>query len=88
MPTIGQDREIVARKEHCCGLCGLRIRKSARYWMREGVEGREHWRFRMHAVCRANADDWTDQDWEEWRPGDECDFRRHVLELRNWRRTY
>jgi hypothetical protein len=88
VPTIGPDREIVARKEHCCDLCGLRIRRRARYWMREGVEGRVHWRLRMHAVCRANTDEWTDQDWEEWRPGDEADFRRHVLELRDWRRAY
>ena len=66
MPAIGDDREIVARKEHCCDLCGLRIRKGARYWLREGVEGREHWRMRMHAVCRHAAEAWRLDDWDDW----------------------
>ena len=81
MPTLGQDREIRARKEHRCDLCGLRIRRRAKYWLRQGVEGREHWRLRMHAVCRAAADEWDWIDWDEWRIGDEYEFRRYSLGL-------
>ena len=79
MTAIGDDREIVARKEHRCDLCGLRIRRRAKYWMREGVEGREHWRLRMHAVCRHASRDWDDQD---WMCHDEWEFRRVELGLR------
>jgi hypothetical protein len=79
---------VKASKQHKCDLCGLRIRKGATYWLREGADGPVHWRMRMHPVCRSASDEWSWIDWEEWRPGDEADFRRHVLELRNWRRTY
>ena len=81
MPTIGPDRKVRASKEHRCDLCGLRIRKRARYWMREGVEGREHWRLRMHAVCRDASMDWDWIDGEEWKIGNEYDFRRNSLDL-------
>jgi len=91
MPATQPDRIVKSRKgdnsnpqipRHICDLCGLRIRKGATYVLRECVDGREHWRLRMHPVCEAATESWTLYDWEEWRPGDEYDFRRHVLEMR------
>ena len=80
MPTLGPDRIIKARKEHRCSLCGLRIRKGATYVFREGVEGKEHWRLRMHFVCDDATSDW---DWFEWETrGYPEDFRNYVLDLR------
>jgi hypothetical protein len=35
----------------------------------------------MHAVCRDATADWDWIDWEEWRIGDEYEFRRNSLEL-------
>ena len=88
MPATQPDRIVKARTEHKCSLCGLRIRRGATYVLREGADGPFHWRFRMHLVCEAATKDWDWIDWEEWKPGDEADFRRHVLELRDWRQTY
>jgi hypothetical protein len=79
MPTIGTDRTIRARKEHKCDLCGLRIRKGATYVYREGVEGREHWRLRMHPVCDDATADWDPILWECL--GDHADFRHYELDL-------
>jgi hypothetical protein len=78
MPTLGPDQLIKARKKHRCHLCGLRIRKGATYYLREGAEGTEHWRVRMHAVCRNVSSGWDDDDWmchNEW------DFRQYDLDL-------
>ena len=72
---------MTARLNHRCDLCGLRIRWGARYWLRKGVEGSEHWLLRMHAVCRDATADWDWIDWEEWEIGDEYEFRRNSLEL-------
>jgi hypothetical protein len=80
MPAIGHDRTIKARKEHRCDLCGLRIRRGATYVYREGVEGREHWRLRMHPVCDDATADWDYQEWET--NIDAADFRYHELYLR------
>ena len=82
MASTQPDRIVEANKQHACDLCGLRIRKRATYVLREGVFGSIHWRFRMHMVCEAATKSWTLYDWEEWRPGDEYDFRRNVLEMR------
>lgn len=77
---VNQDRLIRARKEHHCDLCGLRIRKGAKHAVRTGVDGREHWRMRMHIVCREATYGWDGLDWEcGW---DEHDFRRNELQLR------
>ena len=80
MPTLGPDKIIKARKEHTCSLCGLRIRRGATYVYRKGVEGKEHWRLRMHAVCDDATSDWDYQEWES-RP-DDFAFRHYVLDLR------
>ena len=77
MPTLGPDRVIKARKEHRCSLCGLRIRRGATYVFRQGVEGREHWRMRMHAVCDDATSRWDYVDWESM--SDEADFRHYDL---------
>jgi len=79
MPTIGPDRVIKARKQHKCDLCGLRIRKGATYVYREGVEGKEHWRLRMHPVCDNVTSRWDYVDWESM--SDELDFRQYDLGL-------
>jgi hypothetical protein len=77
---VNPDRLIQARKQHRCDLCGLRIRKGAQHILRTGVDGREHWRMRMHLVCRDATNEWDEEDWEcGW---DEYDFRRHELQLR------
>lgn len=80
MSTLGPDRAIKSRTEHKCDLCGLRIRRGATYVYREGVEGREHWRMRMHFVCEAATDKWSQIDWECGL--DPLDFRRYELDLR------
>lgn len=81
MPTIGPDKLIRARKQHRCDLCGRRIRKGATYYLREGVEGREHWRLKMHAVCRDATLDWDLDQWEVWTPGNAPEFQRYDLWL-------
>ena len=80
MPTIGPDKLTRARRDHRCDLCGLRIRRRATYYVREGVEGREHRRLRMHAVCRHAAADWGESEWEAW-IGDGYAFRWYELDL-------
>jgi len=75
MPHITPDRLTRANRDHRCDLCGLRIRRRATYYVREGVEGREHWRLRMHAICRHAA------DWESWTVYDALEFRRLDLGL-------
>ena len=80
MPTLGPYKLVRAVKEHKCDLCGLRIRRRATYLLREGVEGREHWRMRMHPVCEAQTHRWDATDWEC--STDEIDFRWHELYLR------
>ena len=80
MPTLGPDRIVKARKEHKCDLCGLRIRKGATYVYREGAEGGEHWRLRMHPVCEDATHDWDDINWEI--AFDAIDFRCYELDLR------
>jgi hypothetical protein len=81
MPTLGTDRIIKARKQHACSLCGLRIRKGATYVYREGVEGRDHWRLRMHFVCDDATSDWDPMLWEYL--CDPADFRNYELDLRH-----
>ena len=79
MPTVA-DRIVKARKKHKCDLCGLRIRSGATHVLREGVEGREHWRMRMHPVCE---DATSDVDYVEWESlFDAIDFRYYELYLR------
>jgi hypothetical protein len=80
MPTLGPDRTIKARKEHRCDLCGLRIRKGATYVYREGVEGRDHWRMRMHPSCEAATHDWDTEEREC--NTDPANFRYYELYLR------
>ena len=81
MAATEPDRIVEANKQHVCDLCGLRIRKGATYVLREGVFGSIHWRFRMHPVCKSKTASWHWTDWEEWRPGDEYEFRRYNLEM-------
>jgi hypothetical protein len=82
MPTLAPDRLTRANRDHRCDLCGLRIRRGATYYVREGAKGREHWRLRMHAVCRDRVADYDDIDWECWRPRVyEHDFRHDYLGL-------
>ena len=80
MTTLGPDRTIKSRKEHRCDLCGLRIRRGATYVYREGVDGREHWRLRMHPVCDDVTSDWDPMLWEYL--CDPADFRNYELDLR------
>ena len=80
MATLGPDKIVKARKEHRCSLCGLRIRKGATYVYREGVEGRHHWRMKMHPVCEDATHDWDYTEWEIVL--DPIDFRYHELYLR------
>lgn len=79
MPTIGPDRIVKSRKEHKCDLCGRRIRRGATYVYREGVEGREHWRMKMHPVCEHKTEVWGIEDWEI--AFDAADFRHYELDL-------
>ena len=79
MPAIGPDRIVKARKPHKCDLCGLHIRRRATYVLREGADGREHWRMRMHPVCEHAASRWDLDDWELGL--DAIDFRHYELNL-------
>lgn len=72
-----EDREVKARKQHRCTLCGLRIRKGAKYIRRRGVDGPEHITMKMHAVCEDATSWWGVGDWESM--GDEADFREFSL---------
>ncbi len=81
MPTIGPDKLTRAAKNHRCDLCGRRIRRRATYYLREGAEGREHWRLRMHAVCRHATAGWDIYDWEAWSLSDSWHFRHHDLDM-------
>lgn len=79
MPTLGPDRTIRARTDHRCDLCGLRIRRGATYVCREGVDGGDHWRLRMHPVCDDATRDWDEIAWEC--NLDAVDFRYYELDL-------
>lgn len=71
--TCLSNTEVKARKEYKCCLCGLRIRKGAKYIRRTGVdEGVVT--MRMHAVCEDASKKWDVMDWETGT--DEIDFRR------------
>ena len=50
-----EDREVKSRKEHRCSLCGLRIRKGAKYIRRLGVDSSEHITMKMHSVCNEDT---------------------------------
>lgn len=67
--TFGQDREVKSRKQHRCALCGLRIKKGAKYWTRCGVGDGGFWTLKMHAVCKSKSDKWDWWQWEEIRQG-------------------
>ncbi len=82
MPTLGPDKIVRAARDHKCDLCGLRIRRRATYLLREGVDGSEHWRMRMHPVCEAQTHRWDAVDWECCSDGSQPDFRWHELYLR------
>lgn len=77
---VNPDRLIRGRKQHRCSLCGLRIRRGAQHALRTGVYGREHWRMRMHLVCRDKTHGWYEEDWQCDCRG--IDFRYYELGLR------
>ena len=64
---------VKGRKQHVCGLCGLRIRKGARHYVTsghwDGVAFRERW----HEVCEDATRGWDQGDWE-CRSGTEDEF--------------
>ena len=64
------DVERTARKQHKCFICAGPIEPKTKYVERNGVDGREHIRMRMHPVCKTYSDDWDDGDWETHAPGD------------------
>jgi len=76
---VEPDREVKARKEHKCCLCGLRIRKGAMHWQRK-VYDSVPFVMRMHAVCRHASKDWDQLDWESFMD-DFVEFRKYDLGL-------
>lgn len=75
------DREVKARKQHRCLLCGLRIRKGAMYWQRKCYSDEFPPNvMKMHAVCREASSGWGWDDWETWMD-DYAEFRKYDLGL-------
>lgn len=56
--------DIVARKEHTCYLCQLKIAKGETYCLNEGVEsGAGFLRTRMHNKCFKLTAGWDEDHW-------------------------
>lgn len=75
-----EEREVKARREHKCCLCGFRIRKRAKHIVRFGFDEDGPVRMRMHAVCEDATRKWDEMDWETF--GDCLDFQEIDLGMR------
>lgn len=63
------ESEPIARKDHICDLCGLKIHKGEKHVSRSGVGDNGIVRMHMHPRCEAITKDWKDDDWlyhDEW----------------------
>lgn len=73
-------RAVRGRKQHCCELCGLRIRRGAKHVVASGVWDGRPVRCRYHAVCLSKTAGWDAMDWES-SAGQYAEFRKYDLGL-------
>ena len=53
MITTLDEKDVVARRVHQCGLCGLDIAKGEKHYTQRNADGHSVWTWRAHLACRA-----------------------------------